>query len=124
VYKKQKRVAKKEDVQGFLNDFHVKLSIYDILFRDNRPKNTNTLLALEISPNKRKEIIAKLKLEDYCEGPMDDKLYGIASMWVFGTTLSGKEIFIKISMGPYQQPVICISCVHFLVRLYFRRDYF
>jgi hypothetical protein len=109
VYKKQKRVAKKEDVQGFLNDFHVKLSIYDILFRDNRPKNTNTLLALEISPNKRKEIIAKLKLEDYCEGPMDDKLYGIASMWVFGTTLSGTEIYIKISMGPYQQPVICIS---------------
>jgi hypothetical protein len=102
-------VAKKEDVQIFLNEFHVKLRIYDILFRDNRPKNSNTLLNLEIAPNKRKEIIANLKVDDYCEGPIDDKLYGIASMWVFGVTLRNKEIYIKISMGQYQQPVICIS---------------
>ena len=102
-------MAKKDDIQRFLDDFKVKLSIYDILFRDNRTKNSNTLLALEITPNKRKEIIAKLKVEDYCEGPIDDKLYGIASMWVFGTTLNGKEIYIKISMGRFQQPVICIS---------------
>jgi hypothetical protein len=91
-------VAKNDEAQRFLSDFHVKLSIYDILFRDNRPKNSNTLLALEITPNDRKKIITKLKVEDYCEGPIDDNLYGIASMWVFGTTLKGKEIYIKISM--------------------------
>ena len=102
-------MAKNDDVQRFLNDFHVKLSIYDILFSYNRPKNINMLLALEITPNNRKEIIARLKVNDYCEGPIDDKLYGIASMWVFGIALNRKEIYIKISMGRYQQPVICIS---------------
>lgn len=99
----------REDIQRFLQDFFVKFKVFGILFRDSRQKNSKALLTLEISTNKRKEIIESLKIEDYSEGPLDDKLYGIASMWVFGKTVNGVEIYIKISTGSIGSPVICIS---------------
>ena len=34
----------KEQVQSFLEQFHTKLKIYDILYLDNREKNKKTLL--------------------------------------------------------------------------------
>jgi hypothetical protein len=77
-------VTTREDAQKFLNDFFAKYRVYDILFRDYRNKNSKALLSLEITPNKRREIIESIRVEDYSQGPLDDKLYGIASMWVFG----------------------------------------
>ncbi|WP_082911279.1 toxin [Pedobacter psychrophilus] len=97
------------DVAQFLNDFKVKYSVFDILFRDHRKKNTEALLALDIIPLKRKEIIETIEVQDYSEGPLDDTLYGVASMWVFGKKLNGEEIYIKISMGIPDSSVICIS---------------
>ena len=41
------------EVQTFLNEFHQKLQIWQILFRDDRKKNFNALLSLEISSAKR-----------------------------------------------------------------------
>lgn len=98
-----------QDVESFLKDFSVKLKIFGIIYRDNRPKNTQTLLNLEITPSSRKTIVEKLTATDYSEGPLDDNLYGIASMWVFGTKIKGVEIYIKISMGANGKNVICIS---------------
>ena len=102
-------MATRDDVQQFLNDFFVKYKVFGILFRDFRQKNTKALLTLEISPNKRKEIIESLKVEDFSEGPLDDNLYGIASMWVFGRTINDIEVYIKISLGNFSSQVICIS---------------
>lgn len=102
-------MASKDDVQQFLNEFFIKYKVFGILFRDLRQKNTGALLTLEISPVKRKEIIESLKVQDYSEGPLDDKLYGIASMWVFGTVVNSTEVYIKISLGAFGSSVICIS---------------
>jgi hypothetical protein len=102
-------VTSRDDIQQFLNDFFVKYRVFGILFRDFRQKNSRALLTLEISPNKRKEIIEGLKVEDYSEGPLDDNLYGIASMWVFGTMVNNTEVYIKISLGNFSSQVICIS---------------
>lgn len=102
-------MATREEVQQFLNDFFVKYKVFGILFRDLRQKNTKALLTLEISPNKRKEIIEDLKVNNYSEGPLDDNLYGIASMWVFGTMVNNTEVYIKISLGNFGSQVICIS---------------
>ena len=99
----------REDVQKFLNDFFAKYKVYDILFRDYRNKNSQALLSLEITPNKRREIIESLQEEDYSQGPLDDTLYGIASMWVFGRSVKGTEVYIKISLGNFNSQVICIS---------------
>lgn len=97
------------EVIRFLNDFDAKYKVFGILFRDERQKNTKALLQLEITPLARKAIIESLSLEDFSEGPLDDKLYGIGNMWVFGKIVKKKEIYIKISLGIPGSNVICIS---------------
>lgn len=102
-------MATKEEVSQFLSEFKVKMSIFRILFRDERKKNTQALLSLEMSWESRKKVIENLAVEDYCEGPLDDKLYGIASMWVFGKYMKEIEMYIKISMGRSNSSVLCVS---------------
>ena len=102
-------MATQEEVRKFLLDFHAKRKVYDILFRDERKKNSTALLDLEITYFKRKEIIEILCLEDYSTGPEDDTLYGIASMWIFGRVYKKRELYIKISLGITGSNVICIS---------------
>jgi len=102
-------MIKKEDVEKFLKDFKVKLNIFQIVYRDDRGKNSQALLDLEISPSQRTEIIKSIEPENYSEGPLDEKLYDGSHMWVFGKKVKGNEVYIKISMGSKDLPVICIS---------------
>lgn len=104
-------MATQQEVRKFLQEFKVKMDIYGVIFRDDRTvkKNTNALLSLDILPNARREIIKNLVVDDYYQGPLDDTMYGISSMWVFGKILKGKEIYIKVSMGFDSTSVICIS---------------
>jgi len=92
-----------------LDQFFVKYRSFDILFRDERGKNAVALLALEITPTQRKKIIESLTADDYTEGPLEDTLYRIAEMWVFGKTYKKKELYIEISMGASNARTICIS---------------
>ena len=41
----------KEEVQSFLEQFHAKLKIFGIIYRDDRGKNQKTLEELEIKPS-------------------------------------------------------------------------
>jgi hypothetical protein len=102
-------MGKLEEVQSFLKDFKVKLGIWGVLFRDERGKNLQTLLDLEISTQFRKQVLIELSVEDFCEGPINDILYGEASMWIFGKTIKKREVYIKITMGRHGSKVICIS---------------
>lgn len=68
------RMASKQEVETYLKELKVKIDFFDILFLDDRGKNQQTLHDLEISPAKRKEIISSLKVEDYSQGPLDEKL--------------------------------------------------
>ncbi len=98
-----------EDVRRFLDDFHLKTKIFDIVFLDNRDKNFKSLLTLEISSLRRKQIIAGLCARDYSEGPLPDTLHHISDMWVFGRKVNKQEIYIKISIGRPDNKTICIS---------------
>jgi len=104
-------MATQQEVKQFLQEFKIKMDIYGILFRDERvsKKNTKALLSLDILPNTRKEIVLNLVEEDYYQGPLDDVLFGISSLWVFGKEFKGKELYIKISLGTENNKVICIS---------------
>jgi hypothetical protein len=102
-------ISTKDEVSSFLSAFQVKLKCFDIIFRDNRGKNMQALLDLEITPNRRREIIAELNPEDYSEGPTPDELYHINDLWVFGKSEKEQEIYIKISMGVPNSSAICIS---------------
>lgn len=77
------------------------MKIWDVLFRDDRGKNTQALVDLELRPIDRKAILEALETKDYSEGPLEEKLYGGAKMWVFGKTVKKKEVYIKITMGQW-----------------------
>nr|WP_288935776.1 hypothetical protein [uncultured Allomuricauda sp.] len=102
-------MASKEQVKNYLKEFKVKMSVWDVVFLDDRGKNSQTLADLESMPNERKNILEKLEVDDYCEGPLEETQYGGSEMWVFGRTLRGKEIYIKITLGVENTGVICIS---------------
>ncbi len=94
---------------SFLCDFKKKMKFWDVLFRYDRGKNAQALVDLELRPVVRKTILEALEVRDYSEGPLEEKLYGGADMWVFGKTVKKKEVYIKITMGAMGSSVICIS---------------
>lgn len=51
-----------DDVERFLNQFHTKLKIYDIIFRDDRGKNLQALAELDITSNYRLEVIKTIQI--------------------------------------------------------------
>ena len=101
-------MATKNEVDRFLKDFKQKTKIFQIIF-DVRGKNAQALLDLDINPVKRKEVIESLKVDDYSEGPLEEKMRGILPMWVFGKMVKKQEVYIKISMGLANSQTICIS---------------
>jgi hypothetical protein len=92
-------MASKDEVEAFLRDFKTKLSIWDIIYRDDRGKNAQTLADLEIRPVDRTKIIESITAGDYCDGPVEEKLYKGAGMWVFGKEVKKNEVYIKITLG-------------------------
>lgn len=102
-------MATSEEVHLFLQDFKVKLGVWGVVFRDDRGKNAQALLNLEITPVFREKILKELQVTDYYEGPKKENLYGGADMWVFGKTIKGQEVYIKITLGFSGAQVICIS---------------
>ncbi|MGD0589395.1 MAG: toxin [Bacteroidota bacterium] len=99
----------KDQVDSFLKDFKEKMKIWNILFRDDRAKNTQALADLEITPIDRKYILNNLSADDFSEGPLVETLYGGSNMWIFGKEVKNQEVFIKISMGFTGASVLCIS---------------
>lgn len=102
-------MASKEEVEQFLKQFHQKLEIYDIVYRDDRGKNLTTLALLDMPPSARTKVIKTIAVEDYSEGPIIDTLNKIGEMWIFGKDVANHEIYIKISLGYPNSSTICIS---------------
>jgi len=53
------------EVTSFLKDFKEKMKFWDVLFRDDRGKNAQTLIDLELRPIERKSILEALETKDY-----------------------------------------------------------
>jgi hypothetical protein len=67
------------------------------------------LADLEINQSQALEVVKKLEVLDYSEGPIEEVVYQGADMWVFGKVVKGKEFYIKITMGQQGIQVLCIS---------------
>ena len=98
----------KEDVRRFLEEIKVKESsgVLAIVFLNEREKNAQALLDLDIPPDKRTEIIRKLDAEDFYrleEGKYLDRY----DMLSFGKMIKEIEVYIKISIT--ERNAICIS---------------
>lgn len=85
------------------------MRFFDILFRNDRGKNQQALLDLEITPGKRLEIINSLKSDDFVRGPLPDTLNKGTDLWEFGKKVKKKDVYIKITMGNQNSSVVCIS---------------
>jgi len=79
-------MAKEQEVEIFLREFKVKMKVWDVVFRDDRKKNTIAMLELNLRPDDRKKILKNLKPIDYSEGPLEETLYEGSDMGVFGTS--------------------------------------
>lgn len=97
------------DVENFLSNFHSKMKIFSIVFRDDRHKNMEALAQLEITGKYRETVIMGLEFNDYVDGPIVDTLNNMGELWVFGKDIKGREVYIKISMGLPNRQTICIS---------------
>ena len=104
-----KQMATKEQVEDFLKRLKEKIKVFDIIFRDDRGKNLQTLATLEITPIYRKQVVLSIEPEDYIEGPIVDTLNKMGEMWVFGKNVKGQEVYIKITLGQPNSSTICIS---------------
>lgn len=98
-----------EDVNAFLNQFNIKAQVFGIVFRDDRPKNRKALVQLELTQLQREKIVKSLLPKDYVEGPMVDMLNQKEEMWVFGKSVNGQEVYIKITLGHENDQTVCIS---------------
>lgn len=96
-------------VNLFLNHFKEKMKIFNIVFRNDRRKNAQALVELEITQFDQIKILENLKVDDYAQGPIADKLNHYGEMWVFGKMIKNKEVYIKIAMGAPNSSTICIS---------------
>ena len=99
----------RKEVEMFLSNFHIKLKVFQIIFRDDRGKNTQALADLEVTPKYRLDVIKSIVADDYSDGPIIDRLYNYGEMWVFGKDVKKQEVYIKISLGQPDNPTICIS---------------
>jgi len=102
-------MANEREVASFLDTFKTKLNYWGVLFVDERSKNLQALLDLEITRVQRRKIVESLVVSDYCEGPVDDEKYEERKLWVFGKYVKGQDIYIKITLGIENSNVICIS---------------
>ncbi|GAB4234049.1 MAG: hypothetical protein Tsb0034_07520 [Ekhidna sp.] len=98
-----------KEIKEFLRSFKEKMSIWDVLFLDDRGKNARTLSTLEIRPVDRLQVLKELEYKDYSQGPLEEDWHGGKEMWVFGREVKGEEIYIKITPGAPGTSVICIS---------------
>lgn len=67
------------------------MEIWGILFRNDRGKNIQTLIDLNITEIERLQIIRTIEVEDYSEGPIIDTLHHGTDMWVFGKDVKDRE---------------------------------
>lgn len=108
-----------EEVEAFLKEFKKK-AIYlpiPIVYYDDRGKNKQALLDLEITASKRDEYVLHLTPEDYCQGPDKNKLNSSWNdVWMFGIYIKKKStkellpVYIKIFITNIANgPNFCIS---------------
>jgi hypothetical protein len=110
VINKNPQPANPGEIEVFLKDFKFKLGFWGILFMDRmNKKNFQTITDLNMNIADLRRELNTLEVVHYSEGPMPDQLYHGFPMWVFGKTISKREVYIKITMGNPNEQVICIS---------------
>ena len=108
-----------QEVEQFLEKCR-KLVDTSFYFSRSRDDNKETRIELGYTNENIKNTIKALTIENYCEGPLQDHTYR-AEVWIFGTIIQQREIYIKVQISKYNDPgdlietLYCIS-FHFAKR--------
>ena len=103
------KLTDKSEIESFLEEFKVKLKIFDVIF-ERREKNLQALLDLEITPADRIEYLDAILTEDYISGPnKDENEKDRFPNWEFGLSIKNRDVYIKISLNKSNKSVICMS---------------
>ena len=65
-----------------------------------RPENKDCILQLGFRYSDVREVLLGLSVEDYCEGPLEDKDMP-GDLWVFGKAVDGREVYIKLKLAKF-----------------------
>lgn len=101
-------IVSAEEVKLFLQKFG-ESKLKDGMVLLDRQKNLQALLDLEISVEERATAISDLTYRNYYKGPRPDAVRPGLEFWEFGVQLKGKEMYVKLSLGQPEGPVICYS---------------
>ena len=97
-------------IKYFLNDFKELMGQGRYAIKDHQ-KTMQTLIDLGLTRYQMEEVIRSIELEDYVSGPNRDKLKP-GFFWVFGKSIDGNEIYIKLKIVTYNswdERAICLS---------------
>lgn len=86
------------EVKNFLTvfKFYAQSSI-NFQFLEERDVHMNNVGELGIKPYQVRETILQLTPSNYVSGPDADKKYLKHNVWIFGVSLDGVEVYIKLS---------------------------
>lgn len=102
-------LASKEDIIDFLFKFKSFAQTPGFFSLVERDKNMQSIAELGITVPQALDVILQLTCENYSSGPEVDHDYPEQSVWVFGTTIDGEEIYIKLSDDFKYSVAKCIS---------------
>jgi len=97
-------MASKQEVREFLKAFCEHLDRAGYLLVNKSDDNAACLATLGLTTKQREAIVRQLAHADYCEGPISEKGRK-ASAWVFGVTVEGKEIYVKLALVKTEAPL-------------------
>ena len=90
--------ADPEQVRQFLLRMKMALARGRFLLAE-RDKNLRDLAELGMVPADVTQVLQRLSLSDYCEGPLDDDKRRAKQWWVFGPQYEGVLLYIKVCVN-------------------------
>lgn len=77
-----------------------------------RNKNAQALADLGLMPSQRRSVILDLSATDYSAGPLPDVDIAGQDVWIFGSTIESKELYIKLTLNK-QHDRFLAKCLSF-----------
>jgi hypothetical protein len=101
--------GKEEEISLFLKEFKKVVKKRGIDFIP-RQEFIETLILFGITRRNCEEEILCLSVDDYCQGPDDDRDRP-GKVWVFGRHIEGREVYIKLKLAMVGKETIakCLS---------------
>lgn len=90
-------MATRQEVDRFLGELGSALTL-NYVFWIPRVETSQNLIDLGINQKIAQELLAELTHENYSSGPVPDITNSARSIWVFGLSLDGHEVYVKLAL--------------------------